>query len=70
MANRIAVNFQNNNQRWLRALLLGDRSRLSHWDNQALRNTGTAHLIAISGSHLVIFATMTYLLILLPAVFL
>lgn len=70
VANRIAANFQNNNQRWLRALLLGDRSRLSHWDNQALRNTGTAHLIAISGSHLVIFATMTYLLMLLPAVFL
>lgn len=70
VADRIAVNFQANNERWLRALLLGDRSQLNHWDNQALHNTGTAHLIAISGSHLVIFATMTYLLMLLPAVWL
>ncbi|GAA5523525.1 ComE operon protein 3 [Microbulbifer aestuariivivens] len=33
------------------ALVLGDRSGLSHAETQALRNSGTAHLIAISGLH-------------------
>ncbi|MFC6923730.1 DNA internalization-related competence protein ComEC/Rec2 [Microbulbifer taiwanensis] len=33
------------------ALLLGDRSGLSSGDRQLLRETGTAHLLAISGLH-------------------
>ncbi|MCW8126025.1 DNA internalization-related competence protein ComEC/Rec2 [Microbulbifer halophilus] len=35
----------------LSALLLGDRSGLSRSDKELLRDTGTAHLLAISGLH-------------------
>ncbi|WP_226661739.1 DNA internalization-related competence protein ComEC/Rec2 [Microbulbifer aggregans] len=39
------------NGRLIRALLLGDRSGLSEQDEQLLRQTGTGHLLAISGLH-------------------
>ena len=37
--------------RLLRALLLGDKSGLTDTDRKLLRETGTAHLLAISGLH-------------------
>lgn len=39
------------NGRLIRALLLGDRSGLAEDDEQLLRQTGTGHLLAISGLH-------------------
>lgn len=36
---------------WQRALLLGDRGALSRADVQAFRETGQAHLLAVSGLH-------------------
>jgi competence protein ComEC len=46
----------------LRALLLGDRSRLSITDNKLLGQTGTQHLIAISGLHVGIVMLGLYML--------
>lgn len=46
----------------LRALLLGDRSRLSVSDHKLLSETGTQHLIAISGLHVGIVMLGLYLL--------
>ena len=47
----------------LRALLLGDRSRLSVSDHKLLGQTGTQHLIAISGLHVGIVMLGLYLLL-------
>lgn len=44
------------------ALITGDRSFLRHDDQEALRNTGLAHLLAISGLHLSIVGGLTYLI--------
>ncbi|WP_069947806.1 DNA internalization-related competence protein ComEC/Rec2 [Microbulbifer aggregans] len=44
------------------ALVLGDRSALSREDRQRLRDTGTAHLIAISGLHVGMVAAPAALL--------
>ncbi len=63
LAELIDRRFAPENRRWLRAFLLGDRSQLQYSDQLALRQTGTTHLIAISGSHLVVFATLTYFLL-------
>lgn len=46
----------------LSALLLGDRSGLSRADRQLLRDTGTAHLLAISGLHVGMVAGFCLLL--------
>ena len=46
----------------LRALLLGDRSRLSVSDHKLLGQTGTQHLIAISGLHVGIVMLGLYLI--------
>ena len=40
----------------VRALLLGDRSQLSEEQREAFRETGTAHLISISGLHVTLLA--------------
>lgn len=40
----------------VRALLLGDRSQLSEEQREAFRDTGTAHLISISGLHVTVLA--------------
>lgn len=47
----------------IRALLLGDRSRLSPEDARLLTTTGTQHLIAISGLHVGIVMLGLYLLL-------
>ena len=44
----------------LLALLLGDRSLLTPIDWQLLNDTGTTHLIAISGLHIGLVASFTY----------
>ncbi|WP_444922240.1 DNA internalization-related competence protein ComEC/Rec2 [Microbulbifer sp. CnH-101-G] len=44
------------------ALLLGDRSGLSHADKDLLKETGTAHLLAISGLHVGMVAGFLLLL--------
>ncbi|MCU7554289.1 DNA internalization-related competence protein ComEC/Rec2 [Alteromonas sp. ASW11-19] len=45
--------------RWLRALLLGDRSALTPGDWQMLQETGTAHLFSVSGMHVGVVAVST-----------
>src|SRR5690606_14151865 len=47
---------------YMRALLLGDKSLLTqdHW--QLLQNTGTLHLMAISGSHIGLIAGFGFLI--------
>ncbi|WP_229680910.1 DNA internalization-related competence protein ComEC/Rec2 [Alteromonas lipolytica] len=48
---------------WLRALLFGDRQGFSQHDWAVLQRTGTAHLFAISGLHLMIVAAASFWLI-------
>ncbi|MFW8589425.1 DNA internalization-related competence protein ComEC/Rec2 [Glaciecola sp. 2405UD65-10] len=46
-------------QKWVLALMYGERSLLEPQDWQLLQNTGTAHLFAISGMHLgIVFSVM------------
>ena len=47
----------------LRALILGDRSLLGDEQRDALRLSGTAHLISISGLHVTLLAAMLSLLL-------
>ena len=47
----------------LAALVLGDSSGLSRADWQVLQDTGTVHLLVISGQHVGLLAGMVYLLI-------
>ncbi|MCF5067953.1 DNA internalization-related competence protein ComEC/Rec2 [Pseudomonas syringae] len=47
----------------LAALVLGDGSGLSREDWQALQDTGTVHLLVISGQHIGLLAGVVYLLI-------
>ncbi|KAB0499069.1 DNA internalization-related competence protein ComEC/Rec2 [Pseudomonas vancouverensis] len=47
----------------LTALVLGDGSGLSRDDWQVLQNTGTVHLLVISGQHVGLLAGVVYLLI-------
>ncbi|MDD2768742.1 MAG: DNA internalization-related competence protein ComEC/Rec2 [Methylococcus sp.] len=44
----------------IRALVMGDDSAISHDQWEVLRRTGTAHLIAISGSHISLIALLAY----------
>lgn len=57
LAARIDVLFPENAP-LVRALVLGDRSLLSDEQREALRATGTAHLISISGLHVTVLAAM------------
>ncbi len=43
------------------ALLVGDRSYLSQWASDTLRQVGLAHILAISGLHMALFAGSVYL---------
>lgn len=45
---------------WIAALSLGDRSLFTDQDWTFIQQTGLAHLVAISGMHLGIIATITY----------
>lgn len=45
----------------IRGLTLGDRSALTDADWQVLRRTGTSHLMAISGLHIGLLATLVFL---------
>ncbi|SEM70694.1 competence protein ComEC [Pseudomonas sp. ok272] len=47
----------------LAALVLGDGSGLTREDWQVLQDTGTVHLLVISGQHIGLLAAMVYLLI-------
>jgi len=47
----------------LMALVLGDGSGLSREDWQVLQDTGTIHLLVISGQHIGLFAGLVYLLV-------
>ena len=51
--------------RWLAALAFGDRTHLDTQDWELVQKTGIAHLIAISGLHLGLVASLTYALSLL-----
>lgn len=48
--------------RFMRALLLGDKSLLTQDDWQLLQNTGTLHLMAISGLHIGLIAGFGFLI--------
>jgi competence protein ComEC len=52
-----------NNQSWLAALTFGYRGLLQPSDWQLVQKTGVAHLIAISGLHLALVASLSYVLI-------
>lgn len=45
---------------WVRALIIGDRSRLSASQRQQLQHSGTSHLLAISGLHLAVMMALFY----------
>lgn len=47
----------------LGALIIGDRQQISSLQWETLRNTGTSHLMAISGLHIGFIATLSFLLI-------
>lgn len=47
---------------WISALALGDRSLFTPADWKLIQTTGIAHLVAISGLHLAIVASSSYLL--------
>jgi len=49
-----------NNRRFMAGLLLGDRSNLSQADWQLLQDTGTSHLLAISGLHIGLMALLGF----------
>ncbi|NVK56024.1 MAG: DNA internalization-related competence protein ComEC/Rec2 [Alteromonadaceae bacterium] len=49
--------------KWLNALLFGDRQQFDKDDWGLLQRTGTAHLFAISGLHLIIVAAFSLLLV-------
>jgi len=44
-----------------RALLLGDRSRVSSHNLELFKATGTFHILAISGLHIAVIATLLYI---------
>jgi competence protein ComEC len=50
------------NEAWVAALALGDRSLFTPADWQLIQTTGIAHLVAISGLHLAIVASSCYLI--------
>lgn len=47
----------------LQAILLGDRSQVTKWVRALFVETGTAHVLAISGLHMGIFAGICFLLL-------
>lgn len=49
--------------RLYQALFLGDRSLISSDDWQPFRRTGTAHLLAVSGLHMTLFAGVFFILL-------
>jgi competence protein ComEC len=51
------------NERWIAALTLGYRGLLQDDDWTLVQSTGIAHLIAISGLHLALIATLSYFLL-------
>ena len=51
------------NESWLAALTFGYRGLLQPKDWQLVQKTGVAHLIAISGLHLALVASLSYLLV-------
>jgi competence protein ComEC len=51
------------NERWIIALTLGYRGLLQTEDWSLVQSTGIAHLIAISGLHLALVATMSYFIL-------
>lgn len=50
------------NAKWLAALSLGDRSAFLKQDWELIQSTGVAHLVAISGLHLALVASVIYAL--------
>lgn len=57
---RIRARFHDRHARWLQALLIGNRTALHPADRNLLRETGTTHLLAISGLHVGLIALMAY----------
>ncbi len=57
-----SYHFTTNHIALIRALALGERSMISVEQWQVLRQTGTAHLVAISGLHIGLAATFMYAL--------
>ncbi|MDO5091444.1 MAG: ComEC/Rec2 family competence protein [Cardiobacteriaceae bacterium] len=57
---RIRERFPPAQARWLQALLIGNRTALDVRDRTLLRDTGTTHLLAISGLHVGLIALMAY----------
>lgn len=57
---RIRARFSDGAARWFQALLIGNRNALQEADRLLLRDTGTSHLLAISGLHVAMVALMAY----------
>lgn len=61
LSETIHTRFSNANDRWLQALLIGNQSRLEQRDRLMLQQSGTSHLIAISGLHLALIISIAFL---------
>ncbi len=61
--NQQHVNQQESSFGLIKALAIGDKSSISQQQWQVLRNTGTSHLMAISGLHIGLAAFFAYVLI-------
>lgn len=57
------LQFDLNNKPWLAALTFGYRGLLDPEDWQLVQKTGVAHLIAISGLHLALVASLSYFIL-------
>lgn len=73
IASRIATHMESRESAIAKGILVGDSSAISENDWNALRVSGTAHLIAVSGMHIavvsaLVFFTVRFLLSLLPSV--
>ena len=57
----IHTRFSTGHDRWLQALLIGNQTGLEPRDRLMLRQSGTSHLLAISGLHLALVIAMAFL---------
>ncbi len=54
------LNMDKNNAAIAKALFLGDTKQINNKDYEAVRTSGIAHLLAISGMHIALVATLIY----------
>lgn len=60
------MNINDDTREALRALAIADRSAMTEGQWQVLRETGTSHLLAISGLHISLIASFAYFMVRMP----